>query len=445
MHSTHSTWPVSFWIIAALTVVQLGLVLLNLWENRRFAISRLQRRPAPLKPRRVALFAPCKGHDVGLQENLRPLFEQDHPNYSLALIVQSANDAACGPIRRLMAQYPHVAAKMLIAGEARDEGQKVHNLRVATANLARDVEIIAFVDSDARPRRNWLRQIVERLERVEVGAVTGYRWFLPLRGTLLNYLSYGINSAVAAGLGPGGHHLIWGGSWAVRRDTFDALKLREAWRGTLSDDLVATRALHRAKLRIDFEPNCMLASPLDNDWRQTLAFLRRQYVIARFYMPKWWLIALVAATLPVLTFWGGLALTLSGAAAGAEWTWLPAALCAAFYATTLVRGHLRCELAKLYIPEHRMQLKGAFRFDVWTGPLVVLVNWLVIISSLFGSGLNWRGIRYRIQGGGQVRIMGRDDASSADADLSPDALPAAVRRPPRRNRQRAASSSSRAA
>jgi hypothetical protein len=186
----------------------------------------------------------------------------------------------------------------------------------------------------------------------------------------------------------------------------------------------------------------MLASPLDNDRRQTLAFLRRQYVIARFYMPKWWLVALVAATLPVLTFWGGLALAAWGLVSGASWTWLPGAICIGFYATTLLRGYLRCELAKLYVPEHRTRLKEAFRFDVWTGPLVVLVNWLVIISSLFGSGLNWRGIRYRIQRGGQVRITGRDDADPADADPSPDALPATSRRPARRCRQRAARSSS---
>jgi hypothetical protein len=206
--------------------------------------------------------------------------------------------------------------------------------------------------------------------------------------------------------------------------------------------LVATRSLHRAKLRIEFEPSCMLASPLDNDRRQTLAFLRRQYVIARFYMPKWWLVALAAATLPVLTFWGGLALAAWGVVSGAPWAWLPGAICATFYATTLLRGHLRCELAKFFVPEHRARLKAAFRFDVWTGPLVVLVNWLLIISSLFGSGLNWRGIRYRIQRGGQVRITGRDDANPADADLSPDFLPVVPRRPERRCRRRAASSSS---
>jgi hypothetical protein len=405
-----SPWFTSLLIVAALTAGQLALVLLNLWENRRFAISRLPRPPKFAARRRVALFVPCKGLETGLEDNLRPLFEQDYADYSLTFIVERSDDPACGTIRRLIDGRPNVSARLLVAGLAAEGGQKVHNLRTATANLPEDVEILAFVDSDARPRANWLSQIVDRLERADVGAVTGYRWFVPMSCTLSNLLSYSINSAVAAGLGPGGHHLVWGGSWAIRRDAFDSLHMREAWRGTLSDDLVATRILQQAKLRIEFQPACMLASPLDNDSRQTVAFLRRQYVIARFYTPKFWLLAFVAASLPLLTFWGGLALFAAGCASGASWSWAPAAICAAFYASTLARGYLRGELARLYLPEHQAQLARALRFDLWTGPLVLLVNWLVMFSSLFGNRLKWRGVEYRIQRGGQVQIVRRHDA-----------------------------------
>lgn len=405
-----SIWFASFLVFAALTAGQVALVFLSLWEGRRFAISRLRRPAKQPPPRQAALFVPCKGIETGLEENLRPLFEQDYPNYSLTLIVESADDPACGPIRRLIAQRPNVSARLFVAGQAHLGGQKVHNLREATAGLADDVEILAFVDSDARPRSNWLSQIVERLGRAEVGAVTGYRWFVPERGTVSNLLSYSINSGIAAGVGPGGHHLVWGGSWAIRRDAFDALRMRDAWRGTLSDDLVATRVLHRAKLRIEFQPACMLASPLDNNWRQTIAFLRRQYVIARFYAPQWWLLAFAAASLPLLTFWGGLALLAASWACGDARAWLPALVCPAFYASTVFRGLLRSELARLYLPEHQAQLATAFRFDHWAGPLVQLVNWMVMFSSLFGNRLKWRGIEYRILRDGQVRIVRRHDA-----------------------------------
>lgn len=415
----HSPWLLGFLIVAAMATGQLALVVLNLWEDRRFAASRLQRSPkSPVTPR-VALFAPCKGAEAGLKDNLRPLLQQDYPNYQLTFIVESEDDGACPVIRELLAEYRHAAAELFVAGRAVDTGQKVHNLRMATAALPDDVQVLAFVDSDARPRADWLSRLVDRLDRPDIGAITGYRWFVPTRNTLSNLLSYSINSAVAAGLGPGGHHLIWGGSWALRRDVFDAVGLREAWNRTLSDDLVATRVLQEAGLRIDFEPACMLASPLDNDWRQTLSFIRRQYVIARFYMPKWWMLALVAATLPAVTLWGGLLLLASGGAAGHAWSWLPAVICPAFYASTVLRGWLRCRLARLYLPEHLASLRGAFQFDTWVGPLAGLVNWLVLLGSPFGDTLSWRGIGYRIKRGGQIEIQGRGECAAAADDEPP--------------------------
>jgi ceramide glucosyltransferase len=395
----------SFLIVAALTAAQVALVTLSLWEIRRFAASRLGRRRQLPRAPRVALFAPCKGLDVGLKDNLRPLFEQDYCNYQITFIVESAEDPACRTIRELIAENRSVPAQLLVAGIADDTGQKVYNLRVATADLPDNVEVLAFVDSDARPRANWLARLVERLARAEVGAVTGYRWFVPERSTLSNLLSYSINSALAAGLGPGGHHLIWGGSWAVRRDVFDSLRLHKAWNGTLSDDLVATRVLQQAGMRIDFEPCCMLASPVDNDWRQTLSFIRRQYVIARSYLPRWWLLAFIASTLSALTFWGGLALTIAGGFSEAPTSAWPEAICLALYATMVVRGGLRCWIASLYLPEHRRRLRTAYWFDIWAGPLTALVNWLLLTSSLVGRELHWRGTRYRLQANGRVQVL----------------------------------------
>ena len=59
------------------------------------------------------------------------------------------------------------------------------------------------------------------------------------------------------------HYLIWGGSWAIRREVFDAIGLRNAWKGTLSDDLVASRLMRQAGLGVRFEPASVVASPLD--------------------------------------------------------------------------------------------------------------------------------------------------------------------------------------
>ena len=37
----------------------------------------------------MRLLAPCKGVDLGLAENLRPLLEQDYPNYEVVFLVEA--------------------------------------------------------------------------------------------------------------------------------------------------------------------------------------------------------------------------------------------------------------------------------------------------------------------------------------------------------------------
>ena len=75
----------------------------------------------------IAIFVPCKGNDDDLAANLRPMFEQDHPNYELVFIVESIADEAYAPIQRLIAEHPHQHARLVVAGLATDSGQKVHN------------------------------------------------------------------------------------------------------------------------------------------------------------------------------------------------------------------------------------------------------------------------------------------------------------------------------
>ncbi|HEX5444653.1 MAG TPA: glycosyltransferase [Pirellulales bacterium] len=400
-------WYAAWLLVVAAAIAQFALITWKLWENRRFARSRLLRPLARCHEPRVALIAPCKGLDPEIVDNLRPLFRQQYANYQLVFVVESADDPVCGTLRRLMMQYPRVPATLLVSGPATDTGQKVHNLRAATADLPDDIEVLAFVDSDARPRADWLRRLVARLDRSEIGAVTGYRWFVPTRLSAAQLLLYSINSSVASGVGPGGHHLVWGGSWAIRRDVFERLELREAWRQTLSDDLVATRVLRGAGLRVDFEPACMVASPIDGGWRQTFSFVRRQYVIARFYAPRWWLLALAAATLGVVTFWGGLGITAVAASQGSHGAWLPASVCTLFYACTVLRGCQRRALMRIYLPERQPRLEAAAWVELWMGPLVGLAHWLSIVSSLAGSELQWRGVRYRIDRGGHIEIVAR--------------------------------------
>jgi ceramide glucosyltransferase len=404
-------WFAVYLILAGLAIVESLLLALQTWEHCRYVRSCMKSMIRLHPTGRVAVFAPCKGVDLDLEANLRALLEQDYDDYEVTFIVESASDPAFPTIQRAMAEHSHVAARLVVAGRATDGGQKVHNLRVATQHISSQVEYLAFVDSDARPRPEWLRLLVGRLKDRRLGAVTGYRWFTPEKASVANALVYSMNCDVLSLLARSSHYLIWGGSWAIRRNVFDSIGLRDAWQGTLSDDLVASRLMRKAGLGVRFEPACVAASSLDQTLGDAMAFIRRQYVIARMYTFDWWLFSFVSAMFSNLIWFGNFAVLMLGLTTGWPSPWIPIAVSAILYAVTVYRGRLRQGLVKVYFPHWEKASRHIQRFDIWANPLVELAHWVGVSSAAFGRHVLWRGIRYQMGAGGRVEkiIRGNEE------------------------------------
>lgn len=413
-----SVWFFAYLAIAVPALVAVFLLTLATWEHRRFAINRLRKPPEFQAYGRARILAPCKGVDLGLAANLQPLFEQDYGDYEIVFIVESADDPACRTIERLIAENRHVPCQLLIAGRATESGQKVHNLRAATAHIPPGIDFLAFVDSDARPSPDWLRLMITRLDRSRTGATTGYRWFVPTRPTLANLMLYSINCSIAGLLGGGGFNLVWGGSWVVRTEVFEATGLHEAWYGTLSDDLVASRVLNRARLRVEFEPLCIVASPLDQRLGESLSFLRRQFVIGRYYSPLYWLGTLLMTTFVNAALFGGIVAWGVWAWQGSPAAWLPAVVVVTLVWLNWLRSWWRQQIGAERFPHLRRELAAARRFDILAGPLVGLANWLVMVAAACGTRVTWRGLRYRIFPGGQIRLLNRELDRQSDPALT---------------------------
>ena len=413
-------WLAIYLILAGLVVIESLLLALQTWEHCRYVRSCMRSVVHHQPAGRVALFAPCKGIDLDLETNLRSLLEQDYDNYEVTFIVESTDDAAYPAIRRAMAEHANVAARVVVAGHASDSGQKVHNLRVATEHLSPQVKYLAFVDSDARPRREWLRGLVSRLDDPSLGAVTGYRWFTPERASVGNVLVYSMNCDVLSLLTRSSHYLIWGGSWAIRRDVFERIGLRDAWKGTLSDNLVASRLMRQAGLKVRFEPACVTASSLDQSLGHAMSFIRRQYVIARLYTFDWWLFSFVSAMFSNLIWFGNLGVLVLGLLTGSPSPWIPVAVSAALYAVTVYRGWLRQGLVKVYFPEWESASRRIQRFDIWANPLVELAHGFGVSSAAIGRHILWRGIRYHVLPGGQVKEIIRSDCGNVRIDENSD-------------------------
>jgi hypothetical protein len=349
-----------------------------------------------------------------LSGNLAALLEQDFPSYELIFVVESRQDPAFPLIERVIQQHPQTSARLLVAGPATTCGQKVHNLRSAVESLGPEADVLAFVDSDTRPGPAWLRQLTRRIGPNGVQAASSYRWFVPLRATLPNLLLASLDQSLIPLSCPGRGYLLWGGSWAIRRDVYQRLGLHAAWQTALSDDMVAWRVLTKAGVHIEFEPMAIVPSPLNFTWRQMLAFLRRQFVIIRWNIPGWWLLALLFSAANQSVFWASAAAAGLLSARGDTRGWLPGAVVGVLYGAHVARAWLRQSASTCYLPDWQRQLTWPRRFDLACHPLAAALLLGGLLASAWGRTLQWRGIRYARRGDGGVKVIATSGSSSAN-------------------------------
>ncbi|MGQ9606910.1 MAG: glycosyltransferase [Thermogutta sp.] len=417
--STDGFWLILTGLWATAALFQAALLLLQAYEHRRFAASRLQDIPRLDSSRPTLLIVPCRGAEPGLAENLERFFRQDHPNYKIRFVVERPEDPAYQIIRGLIAAHSARKAEVLFAGEAAGEAQKVHNLRLATADIPDDIEVLAFADSDAAPPGHWLRALTSRLEDRDTAAVTGYRWFIAPATRLADAVVYSINAGYAMLLGSRAPNLVWGGSWAITRATFDRLAIRDAWSGTICDDLRAADVLRRAGLRVQFEPACMIPTRNHWNWSDTLAFIERQFSLARYVIFRWWLSAVLLQTFAQVSFWG----LLLCAWAGPSMPVRVAAGTAAglLYVVYALRGVCRAWATRTYCPDAFPRMRWIFLIDILAAPCLALLGWAALIRGGWRRDIRWRGIVYRRERNGTWRIVNR---RSPESPGGPAAIPA---------------------
>jgi hypothetical protein len=299
-----------------------------------------------------------------------------------------------------------------VAGLAIDAGQKVHNLIQAVRAVGADAEVLAFVDSDAGADPDRLWRLVGRLRSDAITVGSGYRWYRPVEPTLPNLALSALNNLVLLLAGPSWFNLIWGGAWAIRRETFKNLALPEAWDGALSDDLVASRLAHAYGLKVAYEPNCLATSPADFTWPGVIEFARRQYVILRINMPVWWWGGVLAGGAMLALLAAGPVLAILQAARGGSW--LPPLLAsAAFYALTAFRAAFQLRGIRPFVRAPREDVQRVERINIWAWPLVIGLNWALLLSTAIGRTITWRGITYRMDGPQRTTIVSRPEPAPA--------------------------------
>jgi cellulose synthase/poly-beta-1,6-N-acetylglucosamine synthase-like glycosyltransferase len=344
-----------------------------------------------------------------LRDNLCALFNQNYPAYEIIFVTDSDDDPALAVIEEVRATFKgrsSVRARSLVAGAATESGQKVHNLRVAAAELDERSSVLVFVDSDARPRGDWLRMLVAPLEERSAGAATGYRWFIPVRGGLASHLRSCWNASIASALGErADKNFCWGGSTAIRRETFESLNILERWRGALSDDFALMRALREARLPVHFVPGCLTPSFEDCGLGELIEFTTRQLKITRVYAPPFWKVVLAGSFLFVTVFFGGIALAFARAALGLS-PLAPLLFVALIFALGVGKAYVRWRAVKLALAAHSAELRRGLLAQLLLWPIASALYLYNALAAAFSRRITWRGITYELKSPTETVIIG---------------------------------------
>jgi len=370
-----------YWIFAG---PALALALLSLRGERARAAyfaRRLSESDPGLPP--ASVIVPVKGPDHGLRENLAALAQLDYPAYELIVVARSAADIPPGVL-------PRRARVVLAHGADPHTGEKIQNLAAAVRATRPRTRILAFADSDVRVSPRWLRALVAPLSEPGVGASTGYRWFAPEPAAFWS-LVRGVWDAVSFGtLGPGDNPFAWGGSMAIRKETFYAVSVLDFWQRAVSDDFKLSAAVHAAGLRIAFAPGA-LAPCFDRiSARPLFSWMRRQLTLTRVHARSLWLAGLLAHIL----YCAGMAASLAALFAGSR---LAAVALLGQFLPGMWKARARVSHAKAALPEQA----AWFRRHAWAHVLLVpLVTWIWLVAltaSAFGNTIEWRGYRYKLR------------------------------------------------
>ncbi|MCS6797549.1 MAG: glycosyltransferase [Myxococcota bacterium] len=350
----------------------------------------------------MTVLKPLCGVDPELEDNLRSFFEQDHPRFEIVFGVRGASDPAVAVVRRLIAAYPHVQARLVVHDGGPGLNPKVANLRAMLEAVGATHDVLVISDSNVRAGRGYLRAMQRELERAGTGLVT-----TPVRGrgartigaALENaHLDGEIVAAVALPTLLAIHPVVMGKSMMFRRSVFEALGGFESVSSVLAEDYVMGRMFHEAGWRVR-----IAADVVDNVTVQTTVrgFLQRQL---RWSMMRWRLQPVAFLLEPLLR---PIVLAALAPLCGVPWT-------------VALGGALLLTAAR--DATHHLALHG--RAGLWqpvfVGPLRDVLVTLVGIATPPFRHVRWRGTRVRLSAGTRLyaRAPGRDVAPWAAACAS---------------------------
>ena len=392
-------------IIGAVYLVLILEVLIIINSFRYARRERNTKRP-DYTPK-AAIIAPHYGWDDQTAENARRLLNQDYTGeYEVFFVThakgESGYDESYPHLLEIAEGHPNVHALLApnIVDNSLPRSQKVQNLMTAIATFSDDIRIIAFVDADATIERDWLRLLVQPLQDKKVGATVGARFYFPHTWNTASLVeAVWINFQIAL---QGDHPLamVWGGSNAIRRESFEQGKVLQRWDNATIEDHNLTHAVRDLKRKIHFVPDCIAVTHTERrTWKQIIEFTNRQIVMT-FRMglkAQWWgtLLVLLPKALLVL---GSIPFMI-------------------FYSErfllVLLVPFIEIQSFRIFsrnLPRwlrDTPKIGAMLRTAALVVPIAMFLAGLNAVYALFQNKIVWGGVRYEILSATRCRVLGR--------------------------------------
>jgi ceramide glucosyltransferase len=356
---------------AVVSFIHIASIAIGIWRFRKPLRE-------PLLQPAVSIVRPLCGIDNYGEETLRTTFALDYPDHEILFCVASADDPVLPLARSLMAEYSHVAAKILIGDDRVSTNPKLNNVVKGWRAAAHDWIIIADsnvlmpTDYVQRLFANW-RDDTGLVASPPVGAHPEGFWaeiecaFLNTYQARWQYLIDSLGRGFAQG-----KTMLW------RRADLEAAGGIEALGKEVAEDAASTKIVRSAghRVRLIDRP---LVQPLGH--RTAAEVWNRQLRWARLRRASFFLYFALEI------FSGGVLPTIAVAFLAAQFDW-PVALSAAAYAAFWYGGE--------------MLLAAAADWDVpLLYPLYGITRDLLLpalfVAALEGNGFVWRGNEMQVE------------------------------------------------
>ncbi len=238
------------YVCAIWCVVLLGLNFSAILVTARKCRARSRDLPAPASAPAVSIVRPLRGLEAFSEETLRASFELDYPSYELIFCVQSPSDPIIALVERLIAEYRHIPARLLVGDDYVSANPKLNNC-VKGWDAAKH-RYVVLADSNALPPKDYLQTMLAGFRpdtAMVVSMPIGSRpqgFWASVECAILNTFQarwqYG---AEAMGMGfAQGKNMMW------RREVLDRAGGIRALAAEIAEDAASTKIIRAAGLKI---------------------------------------------------------------------------------------------------------------------------------------------------------------------------------------------------